>query len=111
MIKKLFYPVHIDFNKKSLGFIVFLNNFSYVKLRNTDIFKNKNIAIHPDGIFLYYILKLLGINSLRLSFDDSSLAPKVFTWAEKLNKDVYIIGGSEYENDMFIKNKNRRIVI
>ena len=73
--------------------ITFLNPYSYlVYRRNINLFTKYDFLL-SDGIVLVKILKLFKIvNTLRLSFDMTSLANMVFNLAEKNNYTTYLIG-------------------
>lgn len=75
----------------------FLNPYSYLILRkkNPELLSSRNFIYFFDGFFLVWILKLLGeTNVLRYSFDDTSLAPTVFSIAVKENLSIALIGSA-----------------
>ena len=78
------------------GMIIFLNPFTYLCLRNRKELISKCSRIYIDGIWLCYFLKWFGVvDTPRVSFDNSSLAPIVFTKAMTENKRVALIGSDE----------------
>jgi len=73
----------------------FLNPYSYLIAR-------KNIAtfssfdnIYFDGIVLSKLMNAIGARQSRVSFDMTSLAPKVFQHASNEKQTVYFIGGEQ----------------
>ena len=78
------------------GMTIFLNPFTYLCLRNHRELISKCSRIYIDGIWLCYFLRWFGIvDTPRVSFDNSSLAPIVFTKAMNENKTVVLIGSNE----------------
>lgn len=58
-------------------------------------FKDEQLIFYVDGISLVIVLKIIGINANRVSFDMTSIAPVVFEYCQKNNLSVYILGGEE----------------
>lgn len=82
--------------EKEQQLTTFINPFSYVKLRDKqDILLHFNIKF--DGILLVKLFQLFGFYFQRESFDMTSLAPKVFSKAQKEQKKVFLIGANETE--------------
>lgn len=76
------------------GIYTFLNPFSYLKLRKKGLIENFD-RIYCDGILFVYLAKLLGKKIKRVSFDMTSLAPIVFSFAEEKQCSIAIVGGKE----------------
>ncbi|MEY8214799.1 MAG: WecB/TagA/CpsF family glycosyltransferase, partial [Colwellia sp.] len=80
------------------GDTTFLNPFSYLQIR-----KNKHLArpmtnIEIDGGLLALLLRLfMGWKVKRISFDMTSLAPKVFKQAEESGQSLYFVGSKQEE--------------
>lgn len=93
------------FSNKSLynGLFTFINSHSYLIMR-----KNKSLLSKFDGFFFDGLLIVKFINffynkrTKRISFDMTSLAPKVFNFAIKNNKSIYFVGSKEDEINGFI---------
>lgn len=82
---------------ESIGKIyTFLNPVSYL-----DALKNKFLILQFDGIFVDGSLLCTAIRILygkkvaRCSFDMTSLAPRLFEYAEKNNKTIYIVASKQ----------------
>nr|WP_282596068.1 WecB/TagA/CpsF family glycosyltransferase [Spongiibacter thalassae] len=78
----------------------FLNPYSYYVSR---VFSKELLPdnIFADGLLLALLLRAIGIDMPRLSFDATSLAPVVFKDAVKNRKRVAIIGGKQAEIELF----------
>lgn len=77
--------------------ITFINPYSYLilrKKRDHYLFCNDFIFC-LDGFMLVWVLKIFGVkNIVRLSFDDSSLAPLVFQNCIKSSQSIGLIGSA-----------------
>ena len=69
------------------GCFKLLNDYSYARALE------KHDYILADGIGVVLGAKMLGDKITRYSFDDTSLAPKVFSLAEKRGYQVAVVGG------------------
>ena len=74
------------------GSHTFVNPYSYLLLRKNSHLIDSIDYIHCDGIALVYLMRIVGWNVARMSFDGTSLAPIVFTDARKNNKSIYFVG-------------------
>ncbi|WP_444930059.1 WecB/TagA/CpsF family glycosyltransferase [Microbulbifer sp. SSSA002] len=75
---------------------IFINMYSYFRLR--EFFKSGFVEgrILIDGQLLVFLLGIIGVGSFkRSSFDMTSLAPKVFLHAEKNKQAVYFVGSTQ----------------
>lgn len=82
-------------NVSHANLCTFINHYSYLIAR-----KNKSLFlefdnIYSDGIMLCLFLRIIGIKNKRISFDMTSLAPRVFCEAEAISQSIYFIGGEE----------------
>lgn len=96
------------FNQKGKIY-TFLNPVSYLTaIDNKDIF-NQFDGIFADGSILVAAIKILyGSRITRRSFDMTSLAPKLFEFAEKNKKTIYIIASKQEQVDKAVNVfKNR----
>ncbi|WP_348815926.1 WecB/TagA/CpsF family glycosyltransferase [Halomonas sp. H10-59] len=80
-------------NPPAEGLITFLNNFSYLKARENLGTYSDFDRIYCDGFFLCLLIRIIGVECKRVSFDMTSLAPLVFGDAERKRKTVYLVGG------------------
>ena len=81
----------------------FLNPYSYLVARkNIKTFSNFD-NIYFDGIVLSKLMNAIGARQSRVSFDMTSLAPRVFQHASNETKTVYFIGGEEGISDQAAK--------
>ena len=85
--------------------ITFINLHSlHLIERETEII-DKLDFMFVDGILLKWFLEKLKSTKLkRISFDMTSLAKHLFDFANKLNKTIYIIGGSKNDIENAIEN-------
>lgn len=91
-----------DEHEKS-GLSFFLNPYSYLELRKQQNLLSSADNIYIDGQWLCHFLKWSGVTNVkRRSFDNSSLAPDVFSLAEKNKSRVSVIG-SDYESAVKFK--------
>lgn len=81
-------------------FYTFLNPVSYLDaIKNKDLYTNFD-GIFVDGKFLAIAIRLLYRKKItRCSFDTTSLAPELFTYASNNNKTLYIVAGKQEEID------------
>ena len=77
------------------GINTFLNCYSYYIYRKIAKKYQKFNKVYCDGILLQKMVCLIGIETKRISFDMTSLAPDVFRYAEKKMSKVAIIGSEE----------------
>lgn len=82
----------------------FVNAYSYMVIRSSLKKINCVDNFYLDGILLVWILRLFGFKAKRYSFDMTSVAPMVFDEAIKNNLRIYLIGSSENEIGMAVKN-------
>ncbi len=77
----------------------FLNPFSYQLVRNnTDLLENEPFSFFIDGEWLCKFFRwFTPLNPKRISFDMTTLAPKVFESCSKEQKSVYFIGSQANE--------------
>lgn len=91
------------------GITTFVNPFAYTYIRKDSKIFNYFDFIFVDGMLLTIFINTFYKSSIkRLSFDMTSLAPKLFSYAEKNNKEIYFIGDSEkaITNSVQIIQKN-----
>jgi len=85
------------FTYKSGSLYTFINPFSFYILtlqKNAgQIFEN--FILHPDGISIAKLLALLCGKVKRVSFDDTSIAPEVFSLINKENLTLGMLGSSK----------------
>jgi exopolysaccharide biosynthesis WecB/TagA/CpsF family protein len=81
----------------------FINPFSYSLLRNNKEIYEKIDVFYVDGISLVWLLKLFGVKTYRLSFDMTSVAPKVFNSCISEKSTIYFIGAKQIEIEKSIK--------
>ncbi len=72
--------------------ITFLNPYSYLVARKRVLLFNR-FDLYVDGVLLVAMLRLVGFRLERLSFDMTSVAPKVFEHACEHDLSIYFIGG------------------
>ncbi len=93
MLKKIFNENEV---RRNTSVNIFLNPFSYIKLR-----KHKDIVQHCDNIMVdgQFLVNILNFfckkKFIRKSFDMTSLAPIVFEEAVDSNKSIYFIGSDQ----------------
>lgn len=85
-------------NEIDKGIYTFLNPVSYLSaLDNKDLFSQFD-GIFADGSILVSAIKMVyGEQITRRSFDMTSMAPKVFDYAEKNGKSIYIVASKQDE--------------
>ncbi|EPJ5820627.1 WecB/TagA/CpsF family glycosyltransferase [Pluralibacter gergoviae] len=106
----------IDTNQTTFGMycqldkkiVTFLNCYSYLFFRKkANIYKDFD-SIYCDGIILQKLVRTIGVNTQRVSFDMTSLAPVLFDFAEKGNYTIAIVGSEESNLDAAINNIQKR---
>lgn len=78
----------------------FVNPYSYYVSRALPVDKVPD-NIFLDGIALVILSKIFGIKVRRYSFDMTSMAPLVFSYAIECKQSLAFIGGSDLELDRF----------
>lgn len=81
----------------------FLNPYSYLLARKQQNIFSDFDYIHIDGIALVIFLKLIGIKTIRRSFDMTSIAPLLFEYCQEQKKSIYFIGAKLEELEKSIK--------
>ncbi|HET8858747.1 WecB/TagA/CpsF family glycosyltransferase [Marivirga sp.] len=95
---------NIGFYDKEANVVTFLNPVSYVIVRNSNIDFEKFDCIYIDGLLLVKLLKLFNVVDVnRISFDMTSLAPKLFDHVRNENKSIYFLGSKKEEISNFVK--------
>tara|TARA_R110002111_G_scaffold145581_1_gene212055 strand:- start:8343 stop:9050 length:708 start_codon:yes stop_codon:yes gene_type:complete len=75
------------------GLYTYLNHYSYLLARaHSDLFSQFQV-VGFDGVLLSTILRALGVNQARRSFDMTSVARDVFRDAESHGKEIVFVGG------------------
>lgn len=87
----------------SNGISTFLNPFSYYILRKDINILEKFDKIYCDGFLFVLMVKVFRVKLKRVSFDMTSLAPHVFSYADKNEKSIAVIGGTDGVSEKFIK--------
>lgn len=89
---------NIDLFRKDTQIYTFLNPVSYLDAsKQASLFENFD-GIFADGSLLVKAIKILyGEKVERRSFDMTSLAPQLFDFAEKNQKNIYIIASKQEE--------------
>ena len=83
------------FRKKSRCY-TFVNPVSYLTARNEKDLFSKFDGIFADGSLLVMAIRLLyGKDIVRRSFDMTSIAPELFSYAEKNRKTIYIVASEQ----------------
>jgi len=82
--------------------VTFLNPYSYYLTRNVKKLEEIDF-IGIDGGLLKSIINLFfNLEIDRISFDNSSLAPKLYNYCVDKNKSIYFIGSTSYNIEAFI---------
>ena len=93
IIKK---KIKVKFEVEENAISVFLNPYSYLKIRRDKSVLNYVDNIYVDGIALIKILKIFKINNVkRYSFDYTSIAELVFKKGRDEKKKIAIIGSTK----------------
>lgn len=95
------HKAYSDFNEIT-GLSTFLNPYSYLFLRKNLCLFERFDRIYIDGILLLFLLRVIGVNVRRASFDMTSLAPVVIKDCIERNKTIYFIGSHEESITQFI---------
>lgn len=84
--------------EKQGAIYTFLNPVSYLDAqKNVDLFTSFD-GVFSDGVLLANTIKnLYGVDVSRNSFDMTSIAPRLFEYAIKNNKSVYIVASKDNE--------------
>lgn len=82
-----------NFSHENLS--TFINHYSYLLARKNKYLFLEFDNIYSDGIMFCLFLRLVGIKNKRISFDMTSIAPRVFCAAEANSKSIYFIGGEK----------------
>lgn len=85
----------LELDKKKCKNFTFLNCYSYYIYRKNYKHYTSFYGIYCDGFLLKNLVKLIGIETKRKSFDMTSLAPEVLQNAEKNNFSVALIGSKD----------------
>ena len=92
---------HFMFESSSIN--IFLNNFSYLQLKENNIDFNNFDNIFCDGALLASLASnKIGEKISRVSFDETSLAFEWLNFGIQESMNVLIIGATQKENDKFI---------
>ncbi len=75
----------------------FVNPYSYLMLRNNPVLDDVDNIMIDGGLFVMLYNMLLGKKESRISFDMTSLAPKVFKQAEESGQSLYFVGSKQEE--------------
>lgn len=86
------------------GIATFLNPYSYYLLKDKEELLSEFDRIYCDGILFVLLAKLVGVSVRRVSFDKTSLAPIVFSYAEKNNLRIALVGGESGVVEQAISN-------
>jgi len=92
-----YYAVHLLETNRAFSFINFASVGRFFG-RGQD-----NVAYFCDGILMSTFMSgVTGRSIRRISFDFTSIADPVFSYAEKQGKSVYFVGGKQIELDLFL---------
>lgn len=92
------------FRKKSRCY-TFVNPVSYLTARNEKDLFSKFDGIFADGSLLVMAIRLLyGKDVVRRSFDMTSIAPELFSYAEKNGKTIYIVASKQDDVEKAVKD-------
>jgi exopolysaccharide biosynthesis WecB/TagA/CpsF family protein len=83
--------------------ITFLNPYSYLLVRNQKRIEDIDFIGIDGGLLKSIINMFLNLNIKRTSFDNTSLAPKVYNYCISQNKSIYFIGSTDSNINQFIK--------
>lgn len=116
LIQKIYTTVDLSYDKlfnNRNKIYTFLNPVSYITaFHHKEIYANYD-AIFADGSILVTFIRLFyGIKVERRSFDMTSIAPKLFEYAQKNNKSIYIVASKQEEVKKavrILKERNERI--
>jgi N-acetylglucosaminyldiphosphoundecaprenol N-acetyl-beta-D-mannosaminyltransferase len=83
--------------------ITFLNPYSYLLVRNLNRIDNIDFIGIDGGLLKSGLNIFFKTNIKRISFDNTSLAPKVYKHCIEKNKTIYFIGTTDSNIKQFIK--------
>lgn len=83
--------------------ITFLNPYSYLLVRNQKRIDNIDFIGIDGGLLKSALNIFFKTNIKRISFDNTSLAPKVYKHCLDKNKSIYFIGSTNSNIQQFIK--------
>ena len=92
----------------------FINPFSYLFLRKQLSIFSRFDYIFLDGILMVLLMRLISKKVKRLSFDMTSIAPKVFNNALGNRRSMFFLGSKQNEIEDFvnqIKTKYQNLII
>ena len=91
---KVYSKEEINIVIKKNNLFTFINPFSILEIKKKLLKEEiNNFIIFVDGSLICWLLELFYKTTIeRVSFDDTSLAPIVFKYAEEEKKKIYIIG-------------------
>lgn len=96
--------VNFDFLKSRGLNITFVNSYSYLQLRKSTLDFDKLDGFFYDGFMMVIFVRLFLRKPIRrVSFDMTSLAPKVFEYLSDTASDVIFVGAKQNEIEKFIK--------
>lgn len=87
----------ISSNVKQGSNNTFINPYSYLKLRNKALLSDVGNIMIDGSLFVMLYNIFLAKNESRVSFDMTSLAPKVFKQADESSQTLYFVGSKEGE--------------
>lgn len=82
--------------------ITFINPYSYLLTRNVAKLDNIDFIGIDGGLLKSTFNLFLSLKTKRVSFDNSSLAPKLFDYCIDENKSIYFIGATNSNIESFI---------
>ncbi|MGV6830252.1 MAG: WecB/TagA/CpsF family glycosyltransferase [bacterium] len=80
----------------------FINPFSYLFFRKQLPLFSRFDIIFLDGILMVLLMRLISKNVKRLSFDMTSIAPKVFINAIENKRTIFFLGSKQDEIEAFV---------
>lgn len=95
-IKEKVVNVEDNLINNKVGSVIYLNPYTYNYFRkNMELIENID-GVRFDGFFMTAVLKFFKINvPERQSFDMTSLAPTIFSKAEREGLKIYLCGGTD----------------
>lgn len=90
------------------GVYSFINPYSMLRLRRYPEIAQQIDSWYVDGISLVHRLNDSGIETTRLSFDDTSLAPVVFSYAKENKLKIALVGTKEEFISTAVSNIERK---
>lgn len=108
MLKQILNKIYFSENdllSLNKGIIIYINPFSYLKLRKNRIDLSSFDIITSDGIVIKSLFNLFfKLNNERLSPDFSSYFTPLFKQIEEKEESIYFIGTEQYLLEKAIKN-------